>query len=276
MKNFLQDLTVTAFGVVTSILTAVLLFLIEQIFGVSLYTWTFWFVIPIGALLAGFVAAGGYYLGARLFNHRPTSLILLNMIAISVGTFFLIHWLGYAFMEIDGKPVSDSVSFGTYLDLLLQHESLQFRFRGVKTGSTGELGAWGYVHALLQIGGFAGGGLAAFGYLSSLPYCERCSRYLSRKAQQTRFATDADAFASMVQQLATAFDAGQLQEAIDQHADSANSPKNGHLKSVLELWQCKQCGINWLKFSCHKKSRDSWEKISDLSFAGFHEGILLM
>lgn len=76
MKRLAQDLVVTAFGVVTSIATALLLFVVEQSFSVSLYTWTVWFVIPVGAMLAGFVAASGYYAGARLFGHRPTPLIL--------------------------------------------------------------------------------------------------------------------------------------------------------------------------------------------------------
>lgn len=265
----------SAFGAITSIATAIILFLIEGSFGFSLYTWTFWFVIPVGAILAGFLAAVGYYLGARLFSLRPTPLILLNMVAIYVGTFFLIHFLGYASLEINGEPVSDYVSFGTYLDILLRHQSVGFYFRHVEVGATGELGGWGYAYAVLQIMGFAFGGVAVFGYLSSLPYCDRCSRYLSGRAKQERFAGDPDAFAQMVEQLATAIDAGRPQEAINQHAaGEAKHRKELHLKSILKLRKCRGCGTNWLGFSAHKWTGSNWKDLNKLEFSTFHEGEL--
>lgn len=99
MTRTVQDLLVTAFGLATSVAIAVLLVLIEIRWELAIYTFTFWFIIPVGAIGAGLVAAGGYYLGARLFNHRPTSILLFNMLGISVGTFFLIHFLTYSFFE---------------------------------------------------------------------------------------------------------------------------------------------------------------------------------
>ena len=274
MKRILQDLVVSAFGATTSIATAIILFLIEVRFGFSLYTWTFWFVIPVGAILAGCIAAVGYYLGARLFSLRPTPLILLNMVAISVGTFFLIHFLGYASLEINGKPVSDHLSFGTYLDILLRHQSVGFYLRHVEVGSTGELGGWGYAYALLQIVGFAFGGVAVFGYLFLLPYCDTCSRYLSGKTKQTRFAGDPDAFGVMVQQLATVFDAGRPQEAINQHTAIVETEhrKELHLKSTLKLKKCRGCGKNWLGFSAEKWTGRDWKEIHKLEFSTFHQG----
>ncbi len=276
MKKTLQDLVVSAFGATTSIATAIILFFIEVRFGFSLYTWIFFFVIPVGAMLSGFLAAGGYYLGARLFSLRPTPLILLNMVAISVGTFFLIHFLGYAVLEVEGKQVSDYISFGTYLDILIRHQSVGFYFHAKEVGSTGELGSWGYVYALLQIGGFAFGGFCVFGYLFLLPYCDTCSRYLSGRAKQERFAGDSDAFALMVGELATAFDAGRPQEAINQHAAIAETShrKELHLKSTLKLKKCRGCGKNWLGFSVQKSTGRDWKDINKLELSTFHEGEL--
>ena len=120
--------------------------------------------------------------------------------------------------------------------------------------------------------------IGVFGSLYSRPYCEKCSRYLSGVGTQTRFASDPDAFALMVQQLVTLFDAGRLQEAINQHTTfgKLKHSKELSLRSMLELKRCRGCGVNWLGFSAHKQTRDDWKEINSLAFARFgREGLKL-
>ena len=88
-KTTARDLLVGVFGFATCLLTAVILWWIETRSGFAFYTWTFWFVIPVWAVFSGFVGASGYYAGAWVLNHRPTPLLLLNIVLASVGTFFL-------------------------------------------------------------------------------------------------------------------------------------------------------------------------------------------
>jgi hypothetical protein len=244
--------------------------------GFSFYTFLLWFVIPIGAILSGFAAATGYYVGARVFGHRPTSLILWNMIAVSVGIFFLVHYLSYASFEIEGQRIRQYLSFGQYIDVLLRHQSLTFRWRSVQMGSTGELGNWSYGYALLQILGFAVGGFCVFGYLRTLPYCKRCSQYLTRIGSATRYTADADAFISLIKDLAACFSTDELQKAITQHSSfgEGNSRKTSHLRSVLTLRQCKSCGVNWLKIVSQKFTGRGWDDINSFSFGQFHAGDL--
>jgi hypothetical protein len=170
VSRLFQDFTVAATGAATSFVTAAILVAIERSTGFSFYTYRPLFAIPLGAVLSGFVGAYGYYLGARLFNHRPTKILLLNMVVISVATFFLIHYFHYYFLTIEGKLVRDFISFVDFLRIELSHNK-----------------AWGYLYAPLQVIGFAAGGLAVFGYLDSLPYCEKCAKYLSAKDRQTRY-----------------------------------------------------------------------------------------
>jgi hypothetical protein len=49
------------FGIATSFITGIILGLIEVHSGYALYSWVFWVVIPVGAILSGFGAASGYY-----------------------------------------------------------------------------------------------------------------------------------------------------------------------------------------------------------------------
>lgn len=276
MNNTTQDLIVTAFGFVASLATAVVLFLGEKYLHIAFYSLMVWFVIPVGAGLSGFVAAGGYYLGSILFGHKPTRLLLLNMILVSIGTFFTIYWLSYLSMEIDGKAVSDYVPFSKYMDVMLTHQSMEFRVHGAKVGTTSELGSFGYVTAVLQIVGFAVGGVAIFLYLSSLPYCQKCSKYLKAKAKQVRYAGEPESFTSMVKELAFFYQQDQLQKALDNHGNfgEPKNPKNGYLMSTLERKQCPTCNVNWLKFSAKKLVGNEWKDINELQFAQFHEGEL--
>lgn len=264
MKRAIQDIFVSVIGMVTSVLTAVILYLIEKYFEISLYTFMFWFVIPIGAIGAGFLAAGGYYLGARLFNHRPSRLILLNMVLISIGTFFLVHYLSYISLDIDGTPVSDYVSFGTYIDTITTHTSMTLRFKAVKVGETGELGNWGYLTTVLQIIGFAVGGVFVYTYLTSKPYCDKCSRYLKKTGQQDRFTSDGTNLIEQLKIFATFLENNSFSSAIRYHAKTMGVKYSSghHLRTRVITSTCTGCNLNHLNFVASKLNGDNWTDIN--------------
>jgi len=111
MNTLIKNLGMTLAGLATAFLTAAILAFVEIKFGLAAYSLMFWFVVPVGALLSGFVATFGYYLAVKYNNYRPTKLLLINMLMISLLTFFLIHYIKYSTLQIDGKPVSSYVSF---------------------------------------------------------------------------------------------------------------------------------------------------------------------
>ena len=80
------DFIVAGCRLATSALTALILLWIDLKFGFALYTWTVWFVIPVGAILAGFAGASGYYAGSWWFGRRPTRLLLQNVVLASVAS----------------------------------------------------------------------------------------------------------------------------------------------------------------------------------------------
>jgi hypothetical protein len=161
-------------------------------------------------------------------------------------------------MEVDGKLISEYVSFSQYMDIVLTHQQTTFTVHGAKVGTTGELGSFGYVVALLQIVGFAFGAVAVFGYLMSLPYCQTCSRYLKSKAKQTRYAENAENFTLMVQRLAICFENDRLQIALDEHGGfgQAKLPEGGYLMSSIRRRECPVCHISHSKFTPSKLVRN--------------------
>jgi hypothetical protein len=262
MKRFGEDLLVTAFGAATSLLTAFLLYGIERVFDLSVYTWMFWFVIPAGALLSGFAAATGYLLGARVLNHRPTKILLINMLGVSVGTFFLVHYLSYYNMEVQGAPIRTAVPFAEYLKIALTKVSMTFRFHAAKVGETGELGGWGYLYAVLQILGFAAGGFGAYAYLADAPYCEGCRRYFKRVKQTKRFTDDPDALTTLVGAITPLMEARRFAEVIQTHRTfgKEKGEKGDQLAAHLALYECT-CSGRLVRFSVHKWNGSDWKEV---------------
>ncbi len=224
MNSALQNIIVSVFGFVASMFTALALWQIEELSGYSIYSFSLWFAIPVGAIACGFVSAAGYYMGAVLFGHRPTRMLLLNMVFISISTFFAIYWLA-------------------------------------KLGESGAIGHFGYVTAVLQIVGFAIGGFVMFGYLLGLPYCDKCTKYLSVKSKSIRFSANLEKFTEMVNGIVASFNAGEPQKALVDHQKygEESNPKGGFICSSLLRKQCSTCGVNWLGFSAHISPKSKWE-----------------
>lgn len=263
VSSVVQDLLVAGFGAATSFLTASILAALEIEFGFSIYSWMFWFVIPVGAICSGLAAASGYGAGARYFNHRPTKLLLLNIVAISIATFFLLHYFNYYFLVVEGRPVRELMDFTSYLDSVLSHTAVRFRMmRGPVSGPV-EIGSWGYLYAALQIVGFAFGGIAVYKYLDAQAYCERCSKYLVAKDAQTRYETRYTN-ATLLSQITTLMAAGRLQDAIAAHATSGSETygKDPKLRSQLEIRRCKNCNQRWMKFTVSRWAKDDWVEVT--------------
>jgi hypothetical protein len=271
------DFIVARGGLATSALTALILWWIEAKSGFALYTWMVWFVIPVGAILAGFAGASGYYAGSWWFGRRPTRLLLQNVVLASIATFLLINYFSYVTLQIDGKPASDYVSFWKYLDLAVRSTSMELRYRGaVKLGSTGELGSFGYVIAFLQVIGFAIGGFAVYAVLASKPYCDKCSRYVSGKGQQIRYTQDGDGLQATRARVVESIQNRAVNSAIEIHRGFGNSEiqKDDHLRSTCEVRFCKKCNQHWVKFAVEKRTGNDWKELHDFTIAGFTQEIV--
>lgn len=93
MDRIVRNLAVILFGAVTSVVTAAMLFLFGLRGDNSLLDLTAWTYVPLGATLAGLIAAGGYYIAARVLRVRPGIILLAGVFAISAGTHLYIRHL---------------------------------------------------------------------------------------------------------------------------------------------------------------------------------------
>jgi hypothetical protein len=195
------------------------------------------------------------------------------MAGISIATFFLIHYLNYYFVVVDGKSVRDFIPFSQFLDFEISHTAVQFRFRGaLPIGTPVEIGSWGYLYAALQVVGFAVGGVAVYFNLKSAAYCDTCSKYLVKKGIQTRYTADSETLKSSVKEIRQCLTEGRFQDAISAHARAAGNAtvqKEMVFRSRVHIKRCKTCNRHWLKFTVSKWAKDEWKDITELGFERF-------
>jgi hypothetical protein len=182
-QSLSKELLITIAGAITSLTVAAANTWLLRSSGFDLLSFSIWFVLPVGAMGGGMLAASGYYLAARLTHTMPSRRFLLEMLAIGASTWLLAQWMVYDSLTLsDGSRVRDYAGFWEYFQLQAEHMKLSFGTRGnVNAVTTDELGGLGYVREALQLLGFMFGGLAIYVSLSNIERCDACRKYARKK-----------------------------------------------------------------------------------------------
>jgi TPR repeat protein len=261
MKNISKDLLVTLCGLVTSFITAGLLALIEVRLHFAVYAFTLWFIIPIGAALSGMAASSGYLVGAEFLNHRLHRFFAINIIGVSVATYFLLNYMRYETMTVNGQPVHYALSFAKYLDLVIQNRQISL----LGAASFGRPGSFGYVLTAIQIFGFAAGGLIVYGKVASQLFCERCQRYLLLKASQIGYGPNM--IGQVHRQALDLLKSGQDRAARELISRLPSAPAAPY-QVALRLWRCPSCSRDIYDLSMLYRDGNKWQPLPDFQTRG--------
>lgn len=137
--------------------------------------WYAYYIFPLGALLVGLVAGCGYGVASWLTGVRISRNLLLAVLFLQVAAYFVAQYI--EFRHIMAAYGSEDVGFFEYFDATTR--SFYLKSKGSSPGDA--LGGWGYVFRLLEIAGFAFGGMIAPLILRAKPYCENCQIYMRTK-----------------------------------------------------------------------------------------------
>lgn len=265
VNNFPKSTLVTVIGLITSYCVAWLMALVYGKLGFAIYSFTFFFIIPLGAAIAGMVAAFGYYIAARLLNYKPSDNLLASMIAASVITYLVYQYLVYSDLIYEGVHISERIGFFQYLNLLIQESGTNFYFRGRRIFNSEGLGFLGYIFETIRILGFAFGGFTVFGFLNSADYCDKCSKYFSKKENSTRYYRDPIVFEKDYLEIQGSIEAEEPNQSILYKHNSNNGnnfTKGDYLRSKLTLQDCKNCQDTILNLKVEKlNTSQSWDEL---------------
>jgi hypothetical protein len=263
MRSLVEKGGVAAVGLVTSLLTAVGVTLVDRLIGLNLFTFSVFVVIPAGAALCGFAAASGYYFGAKYLHQRPTKALLAQMVLVAAATQFLIYWFEYQSLVIEGVRVADVASFGQYLDASLITAHMKVG-RGL-AADTGEVGSFGYWLAVIDFIGFLVGGAFVYAKLVTEPACEECGKYLRTAVKK------ADSFPT-VDDFAAYYD-GVYENPVgsEEFADhvgrdySAGAAEKGTVNLTTTVLECPQCFRQSIRETVQVFNGNQWNDANDLT-----------
>jgi hypothetical protein len=172
----MKHLTLIVAMMLTCILAAAANVTLARTIDINFFTLSILFVVPVGAALVGALGTSGAFIAARYLQIRPTLIDAVFMAIVAAATMVLIYYLDYATMVLDdGRKVSDSVDFLTFVDFVLTKSHFRFNHTDL-----GEAGPMGYASAVIKFVGFLLGGWATFVFIKGLPTCEACSVYLNK------------------------------------------------------------------------------------------------
>lgn len=139
------------------------------------------YVIPAGAIIVGAAAASGYAVASWLTGTRISKSLLYAVLFLQAGAYVTAEYVEYRDvmdgLRREGLIAGPEPSFPEYYDF----KARSFTWKPKAGNKRGEpLGGWGYVFVLLGAAGFVVSGLIAPAALYSVPYCDRCQRYMKR------------------------------------------------------------------------------------------------
>jgi hypothetical protein len=263
LKKFLEDWGVTLCGAITSVLTAMVVLLIQKLTGFNLFTLSVWLVVPVGAGLTGFAAASGYMFGSLYFHHKPTKMLLLNMAVIAAGTQFLIYYLEYSTLVLnDGRTANEVVGFSNYLNVSLTTA----KYSLTRTPHSGvEVGSYGYFLAFLQFLSSIIGGIFVYLNLKSKQMCEKCSKYYRTLAKKVQIFKTADNYKPYLERLVSVppFSSAYIDCFSENHTEK--KPGQGSMKLTFELFGCPLCKSQYVSEATEVFNGKDWKPIYELS-----------
>lgn len=272
MRSILDKGGVALAGLVTSVLTAFAVSLFNSWTGFNLFTLSVLFVVPAGAAICGFAAASGYYLAARFLHQRPTKVLLVQMVLIAAFTQWLIYWLEYQSLAVEGVRVAEIASFGQYLDATLTTAHMRVgRGAGVDTGEVGSVGYW---LAGLDFIGFLLGGGFVYLVLATHPACGKCRKYLRTTVKKGDSFPSLDEFAGYYDNVyAHPVDSAEFAEHVGRDY-SAGKAEQGTFNLTTKVLECPQCFCQSVRETVQVFNGRQWNDVNELTrFVAMPEGI---
>ncbi|AFL86789.1 hypothetical protein Terro_0445 [Terriglobus roseus DSM 18391] len=263
----MKTLFVLACGAISSCLVAVALAALQASTGRIFFGYSWFVVLPVGALVSGIFAGSGYYLACHTAQCRPGRFTLAGILGIATATFFLIYFLQY--------PKDNTfASFTSYLAYALTHAKMPSAFPGDSIGAY-PMGLLAYLAAATQILGLASGGFMFYATLREEPFCEGCRKYFRTEDPQSRFLADTAAAEEVIRLAHTTFESGRYQELLEVYPKFgvAREQSTSKFLTRLELRQCPGCGATRLHFTAQRKQvvgrQTSWTKMKEAAKSGY-------
>lgn len=172
-------------GLATTAAMALLAAGIATLTGFNIFSFSLWFVVPIGAILCGAAALSGFYFVSHRLHLKPAWWMVIPLIVFAAVGYLSVYYLEYQWLTLDdGRRATDIVTFSQYLDLLLTNQTMHAGRGGQASVPLGDAGYW---LAAIEFLGFMIGGAWIYVALRSARACLVCQQYLRKRGERVRY-----------------------------------------------------------------------------------------
>jgi len=244
VNQTVASLVILAGGVVSGLIVAAIMAVIALKLHQALWAFSFFLVIPVGAIITGWVASLGHLIAFRQYPYRPGRWFIAGVMAVSVATYFAIRYIDYSLWQVNGRHVSTLISFGRYMDIAIRNA----RFGILEVGTVGRVGLFGYFLMARDIAGFAIGSFFACYAILSLPFCTSCERRLHTAktaiANTRTMSSLKEAYDPACELLGRGNIEGAVQWIVAEGA-KVRRPSDSVFRLKLRLLDCNRCKLSY-------------------------------
>ncbi len=261
MPHSLRVVIVATMSVLVGLVLGFVISAIEIETDLALYGLSVAFVVPVGAIGCGFVAAAGFYAASRELHVRPTPALMSIPLVTAVVTFVASHfftWQRYEFAA--GRTLSDVMGFGEYLRAAATETSLSFG----SSGAVDRLGSIGYAVSALEIAGFAVGGWLAANHLRSKPWCSDSGHFMKQVEHRKQMFADLEPFREVIDGVDERLEHLDARGALDLLPAARPSMKDNRKASLcieVRRFECRPCGREHGVVTVSERNGNQWHQV---------------
>jgi hypothetical protein len=224
-------------------------------------------ILPIGALIIGVGSGIGYAVASRVLQIKLFGVFIATMVVTALVDYMAAQYVTYSNLLEQHRLMAEQYPFTQYLRDIC--EKMSFRSRGGdRPGS--ELGIFGYLFKLLEMAGYVLGATLPSLFVSGLPYCKACQKYLKKHrtayfssptpwsevkklAKKERESALQSAIAPLLErtnELGHAMATAPLSDVVGRLEDLDAKPESGtaaHVQVVVE--KCPTCEAHVVRFN---------------------------
>ncbi|MBP2024156.1 ribosomal protein L44E [Clostridium punense] len=187
------------FGLISLLLTILADYLIMAFIGISVHSFTLWFILPIGGAILGAFCGKGIFLYLKHANIKATAKHTITSAILAFIGFWAINYFAYFSTYVDDESINNTFkgehisnymyndtepfTFKNYLEFQFETSESVVSVGGHSSGSSISFGK-GYNKTSFYITmlGFIIGGLTVGStVVGDKSYCDKCKKYMKEK-----------------------------------------------------------------------------------------------
>lgn len=169
------------FGALSCIAAAFLNFYIQELTTINIFSFSIFFLLPVGAIFVGMAATSGYYLSALMTHRMLDKYDFITMVGMAAIGMILIYGIGYYF-DVEKSGLGGDITFWQYVAFVVKNATFHVQITKFPLFTKlGSMGKFGYLFLLIRFVGFIVGGAITFLLLVGADTCTKCSKYMRHK-----------------------------------------------------------------------------------------------